>query len=105
MWRCLVATAALAAASDDLPSNMVTLRNVCVQETTITLHASTGHIAMMYFDRALSTCTIEHWKWQRLAVVCLILAAKSEEREEEEKGRRTVKVVGLKRDAKVRERC
>ena len=48
-----------------------------------TLHASTGHIAMMYFDRALSTCTIEHWKWQRLAVVCLILAAKSEEREED----------------------
>ena len=48
-----------------------------------TLHHSTGHIAMMYFDRALSTCTIEHWKWQRLAVVCLILAAKSEEREED----------------------
>ena len=38
---------------------------------------------MMYFDRALSTCTIEHWKWQRLAVVRLILAAKSEEREED----------------------
>ena len=42
MWRCLVATAALAAASGDLPSNMVTLRNVCVRETTITLHASTA---------------------------------------------------------------
>ena len=35
-------TAALAAVGDDLPSNMVTLRNVCVQETTITLHASTA---------------------------------------------------------------
>ena len=42
MWRCCLITAALAAASDDLPSNMVTLRNVCVQETTITLHASTA---------------------------------------------------------------
>ena len=42
MWRCWLITAALAAASDDLPSNMLTLRNVCVQETTITLHASTA---------------------------------------------------------------
>ena len=42
MWRCWLITAALAAASDDLPSNMVTLRNVCVQETIITLHASTA---------------------------------------------------------------
>ena len=42
MWRCWLITAALTAASDDLPSNMLTLRNVCVQETTITLHASTA---------------------------------------------------------------
>lgn len=38
----LVAVAALAAARDDLPSNLLTLRNVCVAGTTVTLHASTA---------------------------------------------------------------
>ena len=55
---------------------------ICELAEEFRLHTTTGHVAVHYFDRALQICKVQASEWQLLALTCLRLSAKFEEKEE-----------------------